>query len=126
MSQTRLVAILTLLLATALAFGQDSPDAVKAVYREIHRAVSGDRLRQDYQQITAFGSRLTGSVAEAKTFDYVQRQLVALGGKNPRRRTYEVTVPDPASTATLTIGGSNTTLFPLWPNLVRSSTCDVY
>ncbi|AIE85190.1 FtsX-like permease family protein [Fimbriimonas ginsengisoli] len=125
MSLSRFLVILVALGTTALAYAQTTPDAVRGVYREILGQVKAERLRRDYERIAAFGSRMAGSPAEAKTFDLVQGELTNLGARNPRRHKYNITVPDPSAAATLTLGGKAIKLFPLWPNLVRTSTCDV-
>jgi len=78
-----------------------------------------------FQDISALGGRLTGSGGERKTFEYVSSRFKALGLTNIRSETFKVTIPDPKSRGTLTVGGAKATLFPLWPNVVRTSTCDV-
>ncbi len=84
-----------------------------------------DRIEHDYRQITSFGSRLAGSSGEQKAIDYAEAQFRALGAINVHRDAFPVTVPDPHATANLTIGDKTIALFPLWPNLVRTSTCSV-
>lgn len=100
-------------------------DQVKAIYRSLTPRVSLDRIRQVYSDIGAFGSRLAGSKAEAKTFDYVEGELRALGAVNIHRDTFPVTVPDPEAVGHLSVDGRQVQLWPLWPNLVRTSTCSV-
>jgi hypothetical protein len=125
MSLPRLLAVLAAMAAVVCACAQGTPDQVKGIYRELLGQVKAERLHADYERIAALGSRLTGSPAEAKTFDLVERELVALGGKNARRHPYDVTLPDPSSVGALAIGGKSIRVYPLWPNLVRTSTCDV-
>ncbi|MFZ4508094.1 MAG: PA domain-containing protein, partial [Fimbriimonas sp.] len=117
------LAVLALVGATASASPTDAE--IQALYRDLVPQVRFDRIKGVYESVTSFGSRLTGSSGEAKTFDYVESRLKALGVTGIRRQTFPVTVPDPDARGTLNLGGRDFTLFPLWPNLVRSSTCDV-
>ncbi|HWP31365.1 MAG TPA: FtsX-like permease family protein [Fimbriimonadales bacterium] len=42
-----------------------------------------------------------------------------------RKETYPLTIPDPTAKAKAFTPHGNTTLFPLWPNGVRTSSCDL-
>lgn len=121
----RNAALLFLVGLCSVALGAQTDAQIQAVYSDIVKRVSLDNLQQTYRDITAFGSRLTGSEAEKKTFDYVRSRFQSLGLTNIRLEPFDVTIPDPKSTATLRVGGKQTTLLPLWPNVVRTSTCDV-
>jgi hypothetical protein len=112
-------------LCTAAASAAPTPEEIQAVYREILPGVRLDRIRTTYQDVSAFGSRITGSTAERKTFDYAEAQMRALGLQSIRREPFKVTIPDPDATGTLTIGARQVQVLPLWPNLARTSTCDV-
>ncbi|HTQ08798.1 MAG TPA: M28 family peptidase, partial [Fimbriimonadaceae bacterium] len=98
--------------------------ASDADYRAIIAQPSRSRIEATYQAISALGSRLAGSKGEAAAFDYAQFRLQALGMKC-RREPFAVTVPDPDATASMTVGGQSIPLQPLWPDLVRTSTCDL-
>jgi len=115
---------MTALFATALAHAAPTVEEIKATYREILPQVDSDRIRRTYEDVAAFGSRLAGSAGEGKAFAYADRQLTALGAKLVEREPFEVTVPDPDATGTLNIGGRELSVFPMWPNLVRTSTVD--
>jgi len=84
-----------------------------------------ERIRADVEQISKFGSRLTGTPGELATFEFAKRRLAQLGFKNIRSETFDVTIPDPQSLGTLDLGDRSIELLPIWPNLVRTSTCDV-
>lgn len=122
MSLVRILAALALTLVGGVsAFAQPkAPD-----YPSILGRVQSDRIRQDYQRISEFGSRLAGSAGERKTFDYVESELKGLGAGKIRRHEFEVSVPDPDAKGLLTVGEKTVVVYPLWPNLVRTSTCDV-
>ena len=106
--------------------GADPSDAqVKTLYGQILSLVREDRIRDDFRKISSFGSRLAGSSGESQTFAFVESQLRALGNPVVRRLPFDVTVPDPSSIGTLEAGGRRVTVYPLWPNLVRTSTCNV-
>lgn len=125
MSLRRAVATVCLLLLGLVGARATTDEEAKAAYRPLLTQVQAERLRTDIRAMAAFGSRIAGSSGEAKTFDYVEARLRALGGRNVRRTPFTVTVPNPDSTGTIQIGRTRTTVYPLWPNLVRTSTCDV-
>lgn len=97
---------------------------IKATYRSLIDRVELNNLRRDVEMVANFGSRLTGSPAEAETLVMVEERLRSLGGE-VRREEFTVTVPDPAARGTLRLGGAQFELFPMWPNLVRTATCNV-
>lgn len=107
------------------AYAAPTDDEIKATYSQILQKVQIARIKQDYTTVAGFGSRLAGSDADRRTGEYFVSEVGKLGGQNVRAETFNVTVPDPKSTGTLTFGGVRQTLMPLWPNLVRTSTCDV-
>lgn len=114
----------------SLCFAQAEPKAptkaeAEKQFRNITAKVSLERLRDTYTTVSGFGSRLAGSVGEQKTLDFAEARFRSLGLENIRRETFEITVPDPEALGNLAIGSQDVTLFPLWPNLVRTSTCDV-
>lgn len=100
-------------------------DEARAAYRSLLPQVQTEHIRAEVRAMSAFGSRLPGSDGEARTFDYVEARLRALGARNVRRIPFTVTVPDPDAIGTITIGARQVQVDPLWPNLVRTSTCDV-
>lgn len=82
------------------------------------------RVKSTYADIAQLGGRLAGSEGEEDALRYASDRLRALG-LSPRRESFRVTVPDPKSVASLVVGNLHVPLQPLWPNLVRTSTCDV-
>jgi len=95
-----------------------------ADYQALIAEPSASRLTATYQAISAVGGRIAGSTGEAKALDYAESRLNALGLKC-LREPFQVTVPDPMATAELTVGSEKLPLLPLWPNFVRTSTCDI-
>ncbi|MFY9234298.1 MAG: FtsX-like permease family protein [Fimbriimonadaceae bacterium] len=117
-----------LLIFTALAppcSGQSSEAQVLETYRRLFARVDQGRIEATYRTIAANGSRLAGSVGERRTLEFAEREFRRLGLKNIRREYFDVSIPDPDATGTLTIGSRSIELLPLWPNLVRTSTAAV-
>jgi len=112
-------------LGLTAAFAAPTDDQIKATYRQILPLVDSARIQQTYRDITAFGTRLAGSPGESKTFDYVESRLKSLGAVTIKREPFEVTIPDPKATGQIQLAGKSVTVYPLWPNLVRTSTTDV-
>lgn len=116
-------------LGTFLAGCRTQPSAPDTsdvdAYRRLIGEVRRDRLATTVRDISGFGSRLAGSAGEQRTFAYVESAFKSLGLTNIRHEPFDVTVPDPSAKGTLSIGGADVEVFPLWPNLVRTSTCDV-
>ncbi|HWD38038.1 MAG TPA: hypothetical protein VG944_04265, partial [Fimbriimonas sp.] len=94
-------------------------------YRLLLGQTSYEQVAQTYRDVSALGSRLTGSKGESATFDYVQARLAELGARSITRTPFTVSVPDPQATGTLSVGSASSAVYPLWPNLVRTSTCNV-
>lgn len=114
-----------LLVAAVCAFAAPTDDEIRQTYRGLIDQVDRARVQQTYRDISAFGSRLTGSQGEQRTFAYLKSRLDALGATRITETAFDVTVPNPESTGQLIVGGKAVTVYPLWPNLVRTSTCDV-
>ena len=117
-----------MLLTAAAAIVSAAPpttEEIQATYRQILPQVQLSNIRQTFDQIGGFGSRLSGSTGEAKAFDYVESQLRALGVQNLKRESFDVTIPDPDARGQIQVGAQSFEIFPLWPNLARTSTCDV-
>lgn len=113
-------AMRALALAIALGIAVSASSTLRIAPQDIQRHLSAIR----------YGCRLAGSEGEAKTLRYAEAQLRSLGAQNVRREPFLVTIPDPEAKATLTfqLGSKTETiaeLLPLWPNLVRTSTCDI-
>ena len=119
--------VLTTLLTCLACLGWSAPsdDQVKKIYRDLLPQVRLDRIREDYVAISKLGSRLAGSKAESKTFDYAEECFRSLKATNIHREPFTVTIPDPDAVGKLEIGRQRIDLLPLWPNLVRTSTCNL-
>ena len=115
-------AIATTALASAASPEQDHAEKV---YPGLLKSVNAQRYRGFVTDITNLGSRMAGSEGESKTLEYAEAQLRRLGLTNIRREPFTITVPDPESRGTLKGANFETELLPLWPNLVRTSTCEV-
>ncbi len=120
----RFLLLATAVLLTGLA-GATTDDQVQAELAKLLPKVSLDRIQGDFRAIGALGSRLAGSKGEARTFDLVEAELRRLGAKEIRRVPFDITVPDPEALGRLSVAGREITVHPLWPNLVRTSTCNV-
>lgn len=99
--------------------------SINSTYEGIIGRVDAKSLKADVERIAQIGNRLTGSSGEKKTFEFVEARLGQLGLQNIRYETFQVTVPDVNSRGFLNLGSHEIELFPIWPNLVRTSTCDV-
>ncbi|HJP83038.1 MAG TPA: FtsX-like permease family protein, partial [Fimbriimonadaceae bacterium] len=98
---------------------------VASNYRRILNSIHMPRVRNDLARLSSIGNRITGSHGEASTFEYVKAEFKRLGFSNIRSEPFKVTIPDPESRGKLHVLGQELELFPMWPNLVRTSTCDV-
>jgi hypothetical protein len=117
----RLPFCLALLIGVRLLFAQGPPPQADQI-RQVSAKVSSARIESDFQNISRIGNRLSGSPGEARTFDYFAEQAKKLGA-SVQEDPFTVTVPDPAATGTLAVGDARSPVYPLWPNLVRTSTC---
>lgn len=114
------------LFAAGSAFAQ--PEAVARdteAYRRLSRQVEESSLSAAMAEIAGFGNRLSGSIGEKATLEFVESEFRRLGLANIRRETFSVTVPDPTARGRISGAGWSAELYPLWPNLVRTSTCDL-
>lgn len=118
-----------LLAVSSWAVAQDPPSetelAIRPVYEWVLGAVRTEAIKRNFQDITRIGPRVAGTEGERKALEYAERRLRDLGLTNIRRESFEVTVPDPEATGSLRVGGRSVEVYPLWPNLVQTSTCDV-
>ncbi|MCX7801173.1 MAG: hypothetical protein N2109_12635, partial [Fimbriimonadales bacterium] len=134
--RSRLAAVVPMLAAALLGWPQQpqpkTPEQIRGekvaqAYREIAASVRLDELERTFRDVAAFGPRLAGSSGEAATLEYAERRFRELGLRNVRRQAFRVTVPDPDAVGTLASadGRWRVPVYPMWPNLVRTSTCDV-
>jgi hypothetical protein len=85
---------------------------------DFRAAELGDAIRT-----LSSGSRLGGPRGESLAWLKGPKGLGQLG--EVIEEPFAVTIPDPASRGTLTIRGKKIEVHPLWPNGVRTNTCDV-
>ena len=116
------------LVAAAYASGQSNADAAATeAYLRLFAKVDSQRLASDMAAISRVSSRIAGSKGERQALGYVEAEFRRLGLQRIRHEPFSVTIPDPDARGVLSdpSGSWNAEVFPLWPNLVRTSTCDV-
>lgn len=91
-------------------------------YRDIISQISTAEVRDAVVALSS-ASRLGGPRGAALDWVVGPSCLGAIG--EVRREPFTVTIPDPSSRGTLRANGSDITVYPLWPNSVRTNTCDV-
>ncbi len=111
------------LVGGSLAGSVPTEAQLRATYGGLLKDVSLANIRQTYADVSAFGSRLTGSTGEAKTLDYVEQKFRDLGLQEIHREKFTVSIPDPDAMGSLRWGNRHISLYPLWPNLARTSSC---
>ncbi len=138
---------LAFVLCALLLLGGSGPGACADVkkefqdkYREIYGTVDSARLQQTVQDLGKYKSRVAGYPDSDKAASYIKEQFEQILGKGQvQEDTFHVTVPydpgvdDPAKGAyvqTIATPGAAPgspvaaplRMYPLWPNLVRTST----
>lgn len=118
------VTLFTLLFHASLlnAAAQQKIDVPKlqARYRTLVPEISADRLQATVRELTKYPSRLAGYEGADRAADYIEREFKTIGLENIKRETYNVSVPVDKG-ATLRVNNETIRLYPLWPNLVRTS-----
>jgi cell division protein FtsX len=109
-----------LLVGSAGANGQADPS-----YRRIAAEAAGASWSADLARLAALNCRLAGSAGERASLELAEARFRRLGLHNVRREPFRVTVPDPDAVGRLSGASWRADAFPLWPNQVRTSTCDV-
>jgi hypothetical protein len=135
--------IATLMVAgLSVSVGEVSP-RFREAYAMFSAGVAPGRLRSTVNTLSGFGSRVAGYPGDAKAADYVQGQFNAIGLESVRTDAFPVTVPydpgvdDPAKGAYVDLNPAaarpnpsalapgHLPIYPLWPNLVRTSTLPI-
>ncbi|MCS6777855.1 MAG: FtsX-like permease family protein [Chloroherpetonaceae bacterium] len=128
------LAIIALLLVQSFARCDAQNEAQKEAYRKFSAGVSPANLSRTIRDLTGFGSRIAGYPGDRKAAEYVERQFRAIGLERITVDEFNVSVPfdpgveDPSrgATAEFVEGGAGgprkMRMYPLWPNLVRTST----
>ncbi len=127
MSKRLLLFLACLGMMAAYALPQQTKDQqYAAIYRQIRQSVSEQSLQRHLAAIASSPTRLSGSDGERKALEYAEAEFRRLGLTNIRKQPFSVTVPNPDATGTLSLpGGEAVKVYPLWPNLIRTSTCDL-
>jgi hypothetical protein len=109
----------------------DASPELQAHYKSVASQVNPNNLSETIHTLAGFGSRVTGYEGDAKAAAYVEQRFKELGLQSIRSETFGVVVPMDRGTATIdfdhskdNIGGRldpPRTIYPLWPNLVRTS-----
>lgn len=118
-----LLAGLGLAISATSAVAAPTDDEIKATYREILPLVSLPRIKQTYEDVSQFGSRLAGSAGDNLARDYFAKKAQAMG-LTVTEEKFRVTIPDPKALGKLRIDGRTIDVYPVYPNLVRTSTMD--
>ncbi len=92
---------------------------------KLHGAVSLQNIQANLAGIAQAPSRLAGSEGEARAFRWIESTAKRIGATRVRHEPFEVAVPDDRAVGKLTVNGLSTELYPLWPNQLRGSTCNV-
>jgi hypothetical protein len=124
-----LLAVLFLFSLSLSAFAQTDSDQIKVDpdakphYVKLARSISSDRIAHSIQYLSSLGTRVAGYPGNDRARDYVASQLTSiLGPANVHQEQFNVTVPWDDSKSQITIGQNHYPIYPLWPNLVRTST----
>lgn len=125
MTALRALMLACLALFPAISTADAEQDRMLAFWRGRIAMVSGESLRASVAKIASFGSRLAGSKGERQTLEWAEANFRTLGLQGVRRETFRVTVPDPDARASVAGDGWDVEAWPLWPNVARTSTCDV-
>lgn len=108
-----------------LAGAQSREDAARAAYSALASRISSKAIEARVRRIADIGSRLAGSDGERRALEYAESEFRRMGLRNVRREPFFVTVPNPEAVGSVAGDGWSAGLLPLWPNLVRTSTCDI-
>ena len=101
--------------APAMAMPNVSPVGVSPV---------GARLQKDIDALTALPSRVPGTAGNRAAAAYVQNRFSQIGLSQVRADEYSVTAPVTQS-ASVTVGGQELEVLPVYPNQVVASTTPV-
>jgi len=108
-----------------LAMAQDQPEKdprLEARYRSIASGISDERIADVIRYLSSpeLGSRIPGYPGSEKAARFVQDQFRAIGLKDVTVEEFDVSVPLDRG-ANLSAGRRSMRVYPLWPNMVRTS-----
>lgn len=89
-------------------------------YLKLSTAVSSRNLAETVNTLACYGSRVAGYPGDARAAGYVEQQFRKIGLDGVRVGKFPVAVPMDRG-ASITLGGQTRRIYPLWPNLVRTS-----
>lgn len=92
-------------------------------YAKVAAQISAPEITQTIQELAAFGSRVTGYPGCEKTAQLVEAKFRAAGLQDVAVDEFPVLSPRPGNDeqpASLSVAGKQFTVYPLWPNLVRT------
>ena len=75
-------------LLASLASPAPTEAEIRTTYRGLIDQVNASGIKQTYQTVSSFGSRLTGSEGERQTFSYAAERLSALGATQINKREF--------------------------------------
>jgi ABC-type antimicrobial peptide transport system permease subunit len=91
-----------------------------SMYPKLADQVNPENLKKTIQTLSGFQSRVAGYEGDARAADYVEQQFREIGLEGIKVSTFPVVVPIDKG-ASITIGDKTRRVYPLWPNLVRTS-----
>ncbi|MCA9425851.1 MAG: M28 family peptidase, partial [Candidatus Omnitrophica bacterium] len=120
------ISLMMIAATVAIAVWVGQPEEVTIRTESIDSAVDldFDRVRNHIETFSSFGSRVAGQPGSASAAGYVERQLASIGYDDIESTTFEVAIPKVHQADLRVQSGSETQsfrLFPLWPNLARTS-----
>ncbi|MCA9448845.1 MAG: M28 family peptidase, partial [Candidatus Omnitrophica bacterium] len=120
------ISLMMIAATVAIAIWVGQPEEVTIRTESIDSAVDldFDRVRNHIETFSSFGSRVAGQPGSASAAGYVERQLASIGYDDIESTTFEVAIPKVHQADLRVQSGSETQsfrLFPLWPNLARTS-----
>ncbi|HID07631.1 MAG TPA: hypothetical protein EYP10_10865 [Armatimonadetes bacterium] len=109
--------IALILLTITSAFGQS-----QRIYRTLYEGVDISRIRDTVAYMSSLHSRVVGYPGERRAAEWVRQRFLELGLDNVTEQRFKVTVPiDRGAALELPELGKSYKLYPIWPNLVRTS-----
>lgn len=119
-----LLAAATLALpASSVGEAKDLTAAQKRACKKVAAEVSVANLRRHIETLASFGTRVTGSPGCKQAEEYVYGYLKSLGVKDLHKEPFVTSAPVNKRTQMELLGDApvTMTLYPLWPNNVRTS-----
>lgn len=107
--------------ATDAESAPPSPETVER-YRQLVEPIRRDRIERSVRDLASLGSRVSGTAGNLAAGAWLVSQFQEIGLENVRVEEFEVTIPVNRGSS-LKVGPDEITLYPLWPNLIR--TCQV-